>query len=198
MSAQRAKFFRHDAFISYAHADNCEGAVRAFHAQLEEFLSSYLEWEPSLWLDERVLDVADDLERQIRDGLRDAAILIVVGSETITSREWCRNEMGWFLNGAQLDRVGTSRMFPVFLPFEDTARLPPWAHLDTLRDFFILDPARGELIANQDYATHRRYWDRLYGYFTRVADGIVRAHIAGGILAGEFDSTDFPREFPSG
>jgi hypothetical protein len=126
---------------------------------LDEFLCSYLDWEPSLWLDERVLDVADDLEQQIRDGLRDAAVLIPVGSETIASREWCRNEMSWFLNGAQLDRVGTSRMSPVLLPFENPARLPPWAERDRFQDFFVLDHARGELIADQDYATHRTYWE---------------------------------------
>jgi hypothetical protein len=31
------RFFKHDAFISYARADNEKGAVHALHAQLDEF-----------------------------------------------------------------------------------------------------------------------------------------------------------------
>ena len=106
------KFFKHDAFISYAHSDNATGFVRALHAQLHEFLYSRLDWEPSVWLDERSLDTEGDLERQIREGLRDAAVLIVVASETVETRKWCRDELSWFLTGSNLERVNVKRMFP--------------------------------------------------------------------------------------
>jgi len=152
--------------------------VRALHAQLEEFLFSYLAWEPSVWLDERSLDAEGDLERQIREGLRDAAVLIVVTSETIETRKWCRDEMGWFLTGAALDRVNVNRMYPVFLPFSDAERLPRWVARELPLDLFVLDPDRQELIAEQDYTAHRDYWDGLYGLFSRVAQGIVDAHAA--------------------
>src|SRR5689334_5904400 len=143
------RFFRHDAFISYAHMDNGQGAVRAFHAQLQEFLFSYLKWEPSVWLDERSLDAEGDLEQQIRQGLRDAAVLIVVASEAVEARKWCRDEMSWFLTEANLNRVNVKRMYPVLLPFSSHDRLPRWIKDENPWELFVLDPDRHEQMAQQ-------------------------------------------------
>jgi hypothetical protein len=172
------RFFKHDAFISYARADNEKGAVHALHAQLDEFLRSSLPWEPSVWLDERSLNTEGDVKQQIREGLRDAAVLISITSETVESRKWCRDEMGWFLTGADLDRVIVERLYPVFLPFSDPARLPRWSKDLFTLDMFILDPERQELFAQQDYDAHRRYWDRLYGWMSKVSKGIIDVHAA--------------------
>jgi hypothetical protein len=173
------RYFRHDAFISYAHRDNETGIVRALHAQLEEFLSHSLDWEPSVWLDERSLDEKADLEEQIRAGLRESAVLIIVTSETVESRRWCRDEMGWYLNDANLQRVPLRRTFPVFLPFDSIERLPRWAKdLSDLSGIgpTILDPERQELAAAQDLTAHGDYWYRLYGWFQRLSDAIATVH----------------------
>jgi hypothetical protein len=174
------RFFKHDVFISYAHADNVDGEVPALHAQLEEFLSLSLEWEPSIWVDYQALNTKADLETQIREGLRDAAVFMAVGSEVIASREWCRNEMGWFGQGARFERVNVERLFPIFLPFADRSRLPPWAQNDLrMGDApFVLDPGRRELRRDQDWEAHGTYWDGLYRYFDRVRYGIMAAHSA--------------------
>jgi hypothetical protein len=103
------------------------------------FLRSSLPWEPSVWLDERSLNTEGDVKQQIREGLRDAAVLISITSETVESRKWCRDEMGWFLTGADLDRVIVERLYPVFLPFSDPARLPRWSKDMFTLDMFILD-----------------------------------------------------------
>lgn len=71
-SETRHRFFKCDAFISYAHRDDETGIVRTLHAQLGEFLSRSLDWEPTIWLDERSLNTEADLEGQIRAGLRDS------------------------------------------------------------------------------------------------------------------------------
>jgi TIR domain-containing protein len=114
-SETRQRFFRHDAFISYARHDNETGVVRALHAQLEEFLIHSLAWEPSVWLDERSLDVETDIEEQIRAGLRDSAILIVVTSETIESRKWCRLGVRVFSKNAEADGEGRLEVAPKIL-----------------------------------------------------------------------------------
>jgi hypothetical protein len=118
-----------------------------------------------------------DLEQQIREGLRRAAVLIPVVSETIESRKWCRDEMGWFSTEANMDRVVVKRMYPVYLPFNDPGKLPRWTKQEEIYRFY-LDPARLELIAQQDLDAHRPYWDSLYGWMSQLAQGIVAAHTA--------------------
>ena len=87
--------------------------------------------------------------------------------------------MGGFLTGADLlDRVIVERLYPVFLPFSDPARLPRWSKDMFTLDMFILDPERQELFAQQDYDAHRRYWDRLYGWMSKVSKGIIDVHAA--------------------
>ena len=112
---------------------------------------------------ERSLDADDDLEKQIRGGLRESAVLIVVGSETIESRQWCRDEMSWYLIGASLEQVSIQRMYGVFFPFSDVERLPRWAkHLPDPYPV-VLDPERQELLAEQDLTTHGDYGNNFMG-----------------------------------
>ena len=174
----RQRFFRYDAFISYAHRDNETGIVGTLHAQLVEFLMHSLEWEPSIWFDQHSLDVEVDLEEQIRAGLRDSAVVVIVTSERVESRKWCRDEMSWYLTGANLERVSIQRMYPVFLPFSDIERLPRWVkHLSDPYPI-VLDPRRQELAARQDLTAHAAYWRQLYGWFSRLSDRIVNVHAA--------------------
>lgn len=138
----------------------------------------FIDWEPSVWLDERSLDVEANLETQLRAGLKSSAVLIIITSETVESRKWCRDEMGWFQTGADLEQVLVRRLYPIFLPFRHCERLPRWVkHLPT-GELTWLDPERQELFADQDLAAHRSYWDQLYGWFERVSQGIVNAHSA--------------------
>ncbi len=173
------RFFKHDVFISYAHRDNENGCVAAFHAQLAEYLQSALRREPSVWRDALSLEALDDLENKIRSALATTAILIFVVSSTVESRKWCRDEMGWFLNGAELDRVVVQRLYPVFVSFDDVDSLPRWVKdLPYNEPRLVLDPNRSELFADQDMHQHQHYWDCLYGWFDSVSRGIVRAHCA--------------------
>jgi GTPase SAR1 family protein len=141
------------------------------HAQIVEHLAHSLDWEPSVWLDERTLNTEADLESQIRAGLRDSAVIVIVASETVESRKWCRDEMGWYLTGVNLHHVPVQRMYPIFLPSSDIENLPRWVrHLSDPYPI-VLHPERKELFADQDLSAHGTYWHQLYGWISRLSDG---------------------------
>jgi hypothetical protein len=174
MAVGAEQFFKHDVFISYARADNATGIVSALGAQLKEFLAPMLRREPSIWFDDWSLDVKSDIASQIRLGLRDSAVLITIASEKTESRKWCRDEMGWYFK--QINFEAIDRWFPAFLPIGDDQQWPRWRENLPIGSEMFLDPSRTELFAEQNLQAHQWYWDRLYGWFARVSDGIVSAN----------------------
>src|SRR4030095_3955461 len=82
--------FNNDIFISYAHADNRDGWVDAFHTSLENRLG-VLGVEARIWRDKK-LSGADVFSDQILDQLKQSALLISILSPNAMRSNWCEKE----------------------------------------------------------------------------------------------------------
>lgn len=96
--------FKHDVFISYAHASNerltqeDEGWVTKFHENLTQFLTAELGRKEyfSIWRDNDELRGNDDFETRIDMGFLNSALLVSVCSQSYIESAWCRKELSEF------------------------------------------------------------------------------------------------------
>lgn len=89
----------HSIFISYAHADNRDGWVDAFHASLENRLA-VLGVSAEVWRDRR-LSGADVFSDAILDQLKQSVLLISILSPSAVKSRWCEKERQRFEQYAQ-------------------------------------------------------------------------------------------------
>jgi hypothetical protein len=113
--------YRHDVFISYAHADDRpfggadKGWVTAFAADLNTALSQRLRGDAELWMDIRELKGNAPLTPAIMQALRETATFVVVVSPRYLASEWCEREREAFLHLLGERSAEGSRMFKVEL-----------------------------------------------------------------------------------
>lgn len=111
----------YEIFCSYAHADNDEGWVDAFEAQLAATYRKLTGQAPVVFIDRESLMTADIWESKIRGALERAQLLVAILSPSYVRSEWCRREWEAFVlreealrSGRQLaDEQGF--IFPVLL-----------------------------------------------------------------------------------
>jgi hypothetical protein len=82
--------FNNDIFVSYAHADNRNGWVDAFHARLENRLGE-LGVKARIWRDQK-LGGADVFSDEILAQLKQSALLISILSPNGMASKWCEKE----------------------------------------------------------------------------------------------------------
>lgn len=87
----------YDVFISYAHVDNLEGWVDAFHRQLAVKLTSRVGragWL-RIWRDE-ALDGSQLFDDVIRRRIEGSAVFLALCSPGFLRSDYCRRELAWF------------------------------------------------------------------------------------------------------
>ena len=98
-----ARTYKHDVFISYAHADNIPvpgshlGWVTIFAENLKNLLGRKLDRDADVWMDHRELQGNVPLTPTIMEALRDTATIVVMASPRYRASEWCRRERENFL-----------------------------------------------------------------------------------------------------
>lgn len=134
--------FKHDVFISYAHANNeplvddDEGYVTKLHENLTQFLTAELGRREffDIWIDGGELRGNDDFEKKLDMAFLNSAVLVSVCSQSYVSSPWCRRELIEFSRherapfGLQVGDGGSYRVFrvevgPVRQPHKD---VPPY------------------------------------------------------------------------
>ena len=101
--------FTNDIFISFAHTDNSEGWVEAFHTRLKDRLAQ-IGVNTTIWRDTK-LRGTDVFSDEIYDQLRDSALLISIVSPTGIRSNWCQEERQKFEQFAELNggfRIGNA------------------------------------------------------------------------------------------
>lgn len=93
--------YDYDLFISYAHVDELEGWVSAFHKQLEVKLSSRIGriGVVKIWRD-RELDGSQLFDDVIFDRIRRSALFLSLCSPGYLESDYCRQELDGFHRGA--------------------------------------------------------------------------------------------------
>src|ERR1700742_944533 len=122
--------YKHDVFISYAHADNValsgtdvkEGWVTTFASNLNKLLSRKLTSDASIWMDHRELTGYTPLSPAIMNALRETATFVVVVSPRYLASDWCRREREGFFKLMNERTVAGTRVFMVEI--EKVERLP--------------------------------------------------------------------------
>ena len=112
--------YRHDIFVSYAHVDNqpdtgvAEGWVSTLVEGLRRRLDAKLGRREaySLWMDPKLAGHVP-ITPEIMENLRKSVTLLVVLSPGYLSSEWCRQEMGTFLNTVKEQERSGTRVFIV-------------------------------------------------------------------------------------
>jgi hypothetical protein len=95
-----------DAFISYAHLDNCSlieghpGWITNLHRALELKVTQLLGKRPEIWRDPK-LQGNDSFSLTILDRVRGAAVLITILSPCYVNSEWTRKELVEFWKTAE-------------------------------------------------------------------------------------------------
>jgi len=173
--------FRHDLFVSYAHADDepVAGAEQGFVSQLVSDLRKEAGRKVGsaldMWWDHHKLAGDSPVTPEIVQAAADAAAIVMVVSLAYLRSEWCRRERSTFL--AALDaRGGGGGVFIVAIEDLDRSRLPPefqdliphnfWKKLSddqTSRPLRVDFPSDREL-----------YYDRLSQLVQKVADHLNR------------------------
>ena len=110
--------FRHDLFVSYAHADNQPVAgVKGFVSQLVDDLKvavgRKVGKELDLWWDHYNLSGNTRVTPEIMRAAGDSAAIIVVVSRAYLKSEWCGRERSAFIE--PLERRPSSRFDPIFI-----------------------------------------------------------------------------------
>jgi hypothetical protein len=114
-----ARGYKHDVFISYAHADDRpvigadRGWVTAFAADLRTALSRQLRADADIWMDLNELKGNVQLTPAIMDGLGKTATFVVVVSPRYLGSEWCSIERKGFLHLVKGRADAGSGMFKV-------------------------------------------------------------------------------------
>ena len=101
--------FTNDIFISFAHTDNSDGWVEAFHTRLKDRLAQ-IGVNTTIWRDTK-LRGTDVFSDEIYDQLRGSAILISIVSPTGIRSNWCQDERQKFEQFAELNggfRIGNA------------------------------------------------------------------------------------------
>lgn len=119
--------FKHDVFISYAHANNMRltekdaGYVTRLYEDLTHFLIGELGRREffEIWLDKEELRGNDDFDAKLNASFLDSAVLVCVCSQSYVASAWCRRELSTFSGhkhprfGLKVGDVGSYRVFRV-------------------------------------------------------------------------------------
>jgi len=101
--------FNNDVFISFAHTDNTDGWVEAFHIRLKDRLLQ-IGAQASVWRDNK-LRGTDIFSDEIFSHLKDSAVLISIISPSGIRSSWCQDERQKFEKFAELNggfRIGNT------------------------------------------------------------------------------------------
>jgi len=188
--------FTHDVFISYAHQNNEDEWVDAFHAELLIQLSDLLPREPTVWRD-RKLSGADIFTDEIKDQLEKSKVLVTVLAPKYFRSEWCCKELKAFHDAALKHpcglKIGNKSRIVKAIKVNVTDEDPPLEITDpttTGFKFFLADEQAGE---DRKY-THDRNaagYELFRGEVTRIAH-----HIA--LVVKEIDKQSEPPKPKSG
>ncbi|MFP5284881.1 MAG: toll/interleukin-1 receptor domain-containing protein, partial [Thermoanaerobaculia bacterium] len=130
--------FENDVFISYEHAEDPTW-IQTFVKSLSDQLSSQHGIKASIWQDKKELDVGENWEAEIEEGIKRSAILLAVLSPGYKNSEWCMKECEIFKEflasrGEQFEK--SNRFFKVVkTPWEDDEHLDFWAAIEHLELF---------------------------------------------------------------
>jgi len=154
---QKARSYKNEIFISYAHIDNesafqgQNGWISDFHHALEIRVAQLLGRKPTVWRDPK-LTGNDQFADTITDQLPQTAVLVTVLSPRYVKSEWCRREFQSFwqtcTKSSGVALGNKSRIFKVVktpvpnLP--DDTDLQPLLQPLLGYDFFKLDPDTGK------------------------------------------------------
>ena len=163
---------RHDAFISYTHANNepldhdGKGWVDHFHQHLDVQLMQYAGRKVAIWRDPELAGNAV-LPESLRKKLKESEALVIILSPGYLNSNWCMAELQEFCTVAEqtggLHLDGTSRIFAVVkLPLDDD-KYPEQIAQQLRYEFF--EP-RGESGPPDEFRTDmknrdERYWLKL-------------------------------------
>lgn len=176
--------FRHDLFVSYAHADDtpsvgcAQGFVSQFVADLRAEVGRKLGAALDVWWDRHDLAGNIPVTPEIVQAASEAAGIVVLVSPAYLRSEWCQRERSTFL-AALRRRAGSGAVFLVAIEGLARERLPEEFHdlvgyqfWKPLADGHATRPLRVE------FADDRQpYYDRLCQLVQSIADhldGIVR------------------------
>ena len=99
--------FDYDIFISYAHVDDLEGWVRAFHEALEIKLAQRFGriGRVQIWRDKNLTGDAlfDDV---IKNRIKRSALFLALNSHGYNESDFCKQEVDWFHDKADADPYG--------------------------------------------------------------------------------------------
>lgn len=108
--------YDYDIFISFADRDNrlfreqrpeLGGWVERFARNLEVWLRDQRRLDDfKVWLDRKRLSGASLFEDRIRNDLKRTGILLVLHSVNYRESDFCRSELGWFLEAARAQQIG--------------------------------------------------------------------------------------------
>ncbi|MGI9494181.1 MAG: toll/interleukin-1 receptor domain-containing protein, partial [Geminicoccaceae bacterium] len=103
------------AFFSYTHADNTNTSrlVEMLHEEIQMAVARKSAGQIKIFLDKENIKTGDDWENVLRDHLEKADVLIPILTPNYFSRDWCRIELGHFIDKDPDDDV--ARIFPILL-----------------------------------------------------------------------------------
>src|SRR5919206_3722583 len=191
------KGYRHDVFISYAHADDRpfggaeKGWVTAFAADLNTALSQRLRGDAELWMDIRELKGNAPLTPAIMQSLRETATFVVVVSPRYLASEWCEREREAFLRLVGERSAEGSRMFKVELDSVEggQGRKTP-SEFDDLIGYKFWVKEWGKPVPRTlgwplpNPLRDQDYYDRIKELSYELAEELERINGAGGVVFG--------------
>lgn len=141
-------------FLSYARIDNDkdehdpnEGWIEYFHSRLRLALSHKLGKRLDFWRDVQQIEKGEGWHESIKEGLRDAKVLLSILSPSFLMSDNCRFELEYFLDCHKEDDLKTLKesVIKVIKHQIDLSTLPAAISEPEAFEFFIKDPVKGEL-----------------------------------------------------
>src|SRR5262245_58620340 len=137
----------YDLFVSYAHADDHDGWVRALVESLKETQQRFAGARPwRVFFDVHAIRTGDDWEKHIGGGVRSSGVMLALMSPAYFRSEWCRKEWEEFCRQEELRGEPRNRIFPLYLQtetsYDQEAARNDWQKDLARRQFLDLRPWR--------------------------------------------------------
>ena len=124
--------FAYDLFISYAHADDHDGWIRAFVDAIKAEHATFTSTPLEVFFDTEEIRTTHDWEHRIYRGLRHAKMMVAILSPRYFASAYCRKEWERYVEhelGRSMPNEGIAPIYMIAVPgFEDQseASLDGW------------------------------------------------------------------------